>query len=160
MPSALSSVLFSFHYSPPLSLSIPPPQISVHLSPEKFDCLICFLFSETQSLPPAACQHTFPPSESTMAVALGKQHLAKGISFMQVILKCEMRCLTFDRDWHFPSLRAHAFSEEVTSQILGLAFWPVKEKIRVGGAAPVPFLPSVSSRLAGGHSQGMVQGRW
>ena len=31
-----------------------------------------------------------------MVVALGKQHLAKGISFMLVILKCEMRCLIFD----------------------------------------------------------------
>ena len=39
-----------------------------------------------------------------MAVALGKQHLAKGISFILVILKCEMRCLIFDRDWRFPRL--------------------------------------------------------
>lgn len=105
MPSAFLLFCFPFITLLPFALSIPPPQISVHLSAEKFDCLICFLFSETQSLPPSSFStQTFPPRESFMAVALGKQHLAKGISFILVILKCEMRCLNFDRDWHFPSL--------------------------------------------------------
>lgn len=153
-------LLFLPLLSSPLLLPSLHPK-SLFISPQR-SLIVSFVFC---SLKPslfhqAAFQQTFPPGESFMVVALGKQHLAKGISFMLVFLKCEMRCLIFDGDWHFPSLRAHAFSEEVTSQTLDLAFWPVKERFRVCGATHVPFLPSVSSCLAGGHSQGMVQGRW
>lgn len=95
-----------------------------------------FLFSETDLY-----HHTglFPLRESFTLVLPNKQHLAKSIAFILVLLRCEMRGLILDRGWCFPivCLRACALSEEVKFQILTLAFWQWKRDLGFGGPGAI-----------------------